>query len=40
MTDNGYASVLNSVALKRLGIGRDTQPPNGKIIKDRESPLD
>ncbi len=35
MTDNGYASVLNSVALKRLGIGRDTpQPPNGKIIKD------
>ena len=35
MTDNGYASVLNSVALKRLGIGRDTpQPSNGKIIKD------
>ena len=35
MTDNGYASVLNSEALKRLGIGRDTpQPPNGKIIKD------
>ena len=35
MTDNGYASVLNSVALARLGIGRDTpQPPNGKIIKD------
>jgi len=35
MTDNGYASVLNSVALKRLGIGRDTpQPANGKIIKD------
>jgi predicted amidohydrolase YtcJ len=35
MTDNGYASVLNSVALERLGIGRDTpQPSNGKIIKD------
>ena len=35
MTDNGYASVLNSVALKRLGIDHDTpQPPNGKIIKD------
>jgi len=35
MTDNGYASVLNSVALKRLGIDRNTpQPPNGKIIKD------
>jgi len=35
MTDNGYASVLNSVALERLGIGRETpQPPNGKIIKD------
>jgi predicted amidohydrolase YtcJ len=37
MTDNGYASVLNSVALKRLGIGRDTpQPANGKIIKDSQ----
>jgi predicted amidohydrolase YtcJ len=36
MTDNGYASVLNSVALKRLGIDRNTpQPANGKIIKDR-----
>jgi predicted amidohydrolase YtcJ len=35
MTDNGYASVLNSVALKRLGIDRSTpQPANGKIIKD------
>jgi predicted amidohydrolase YtcJ len=35
MTDNGYASVLNSVALKRLGIDRNTpQPANGKIIKD------
>jgi predicted amidohydrolase YtcJ len=35
MTDNGYASVLNSVLLKRLNISRDTpQPTNGKIIKD------
>lgn len=35
LTDNGYASVLNSVALARLGISRDSpQPPNGKIIKD------
>ncbi|MGH9719225.1 MAG: amidohydrolase [Bryobacteraceae bacterium] len=35
MTDNGYASVLNSTALAKLGITRDTPPPaNGKIIKD------
>jgi hypothetical protein len=35
MTDNGYASVLNSALLKRLGINRSTpQPANGKIIKD------
>ncbi|MBV6431525.1 MAG: N-substituted formamide deformylase [Bryobacteraceae bacterium] len=35
LTDNGYASVLNSKALARIGITRDTpQPPNGKIIKD------
>ena len=35
MTDNGYASVLNSVALRRIEIGRETpQPANGKIIKD------
>jgi predicted amidohydrolase YtcJ len=35
MTDNGYASVLNSKALDKLGITRDTpQPPNGKIIKN------
>lgn len=35
LTDNGYASVLNSKALARLGITRNTpQPPNGKIIKD------
>ena len=31
MTDNGYASVLNSALLKRLNITRDTpQPTNGK----------
>jgi predicted amidohydrolase YtcJ len=35
MTDNGYASVLNSAALKKIGVTRDTpEPPNGKIIKD------
>jgi predicted amidohydrolase YtcJ len=35
LTDNGYASVLNSTALRKLGITRDTpQPANGKIIKD------
>jgi predicted amidohydrolase YtcJ len=35
MTDNGYASSLNSLALKKVGIGRDTpQPPNGRILKD------
>jgi predicted amidohydrolase YtcJ len=35
MTDNSYASVLNSKLLAKLGIGRETpQPANGKIIKD------
>ncbi len=35
MTDNSYASVLNSAMLKKLGITRDTpQPNNGKIIRD------
>ena len=35
MSDNGYASVLNSALLKKLNITRDTpQPANGKIIKD------
>ena len=35
MTDNSYASVLNSFLLKKLNITRDTpQPANGKIIKD------
>ncbi len=35
MTDNGYASVLNSTVLKKLNITRDTpQPADGKIIKD------
>jgi hypothetical protein len=37
MTDNGYASVLNSTALRQIGVGRDTpQPDNGKIIKDQK----
>lgn len=35
MTDNGYASVVNSAILKKLNITRDTpQPKDGKIIKD------
>lgn len=35
LLDNGYASVLNSLLLKRLGITRDTpQPANGRIEKD------
>ncbi len=35
LTDNGYASVLNSQALAKLGITKETpQPANGKIIKD------
>ncbi|MDQ6708387.1 MAG: amidohydrolase, partial [Acidobacteriota bacterium] len=37
MVDNGYASVLNSALLKRLGITRDTpQPENGRIVKDEK----
>lgn len=37
MTDNSYASVLNSKLLRRLGIDRNTpQPPNGKIIKNEQ----
>jgi predicted amidohydrolase YtcJ len=35
MTDNGYSAVLNSAALRQIGVTRDTpQPSNGKIIKD------
>ena len=35
MTDNGYASVLNSTLLKELGISKGTpEPPDGKIIRD------
>jgi len=37
MTDNGYASVLNSALLKKLNITRETpQPADGKIIKDKQ----
>jgi predicted amidohydrolase YtcJ len=37
VADNGYASVLSSTALSKLGITRDTpQPPNGKIVKDEK----
>ena len=36
MVDNGYASVLNSALLKKVGITRDTpQPSNGRIVKDQ-----
>jgi hypothetical protein len=35
ITDNGYASSLNSLALARIGITRATpQPPNGRIGTD------
>lgn len=35
MTDNGYSADLNSAALRKIGITRDTpQPANGKIEKD------
>ena len=35
VADNGYAAVVNSVLLKKLGITRDTpQPGNGRIVKD------
>ncbi len=35
VADNGYAAVLNSAALCKAGITRETpQPANGKIIKD------
>jgi predicted amidohydrolase YtcJ len=35
VADNGYAGVVNSVLLKKLGITRDTpQPANGRIEKD------
>lgn len=35
MTDNGYASVLNSALLAELGIRRETpEPADGKIIRD------
>ena len=37
MIDNGYASVLDSALLKKLGITRDTpQPANGRFIKDEK----
>ncbi len=37
MLDNGYASALNSAALARAGISRDTpEPENGKIIRDSD----
>ncbi len=37
MTDNGYASVLNSALLAKTGITRATpEPPNGKIIRDAQ----
>jgi predicted amidohydrolase YtcJ len=35
ITDNGYAASLNSLALVKLGIDRNTpQPANGRILKD------
>ena len=38
MLDNGYASTLNSAALKAAGVTRDTpEPANGKIIRDAKT---
>jgi len=38
MLDNGYAAVLSSAVLHRIGINRETpQPANGRISKDAES---
>ena len=35
VADNGYASVLSTAAMAKLGITRDTPPPaNGKLIRD------
>ncbi|MGH9469911.1 MAG: amidohydrolase [Terriglobia bacterium] len=40
MTDNGYAAVLSSALLARLGITRETpEPSNGKIIRDAAGDL-
>src|SRR5690348_4366844 len=37
IVDNGYASVLNSAALKEIGISSSTpEPADGKIIKDAQ----
>jgi predicted amidohydrolase YtcJ len=37
VADNGYAAVLNSALLKKLGITRETpQPDNGRIAKDEK----
>src|SRR5215831_6245877 len=37
MIDNGYASVLNSALLRKLGItGGTPQPSNGRIVKDEK----
>jgi predicted amidohydrolase YtcJ len=37
IVDNGYASALNSAALKQIGISGSTpQPADGKIIKDAQ----
>ncbi len=37
IADNGYASVLSSALLRKVGITRETpQPPDGKIIKDEQ----
>ena len=37
MLDNGYASVLNSAALAKAGVTRDTpEPADGKVIRDAQ----
>lgn len=37
VVDNGYASVLNTFLLNKLGVDRDTpQPSDGRIVKDEK----
>ena len=40
MLDNGYAAVLNSAALRDVGLSASTpNPPNGKLIRDTDGNL-
>ena len=40
MLDNGYAAVLNSAALRKVGLSASTpDPPNGKLIRNTDGEL-